>query len=199
MTLREFTADDGRAWRVWDIRAEQLDERTRAEDYLQDFLDGWLVFESADGRDKCRLHPIPRRWLERTDPELTVFLHAAESVRGERPGGVAALPEETDTTPDVERAKMRTFRYPGGRYWTVREWPVPLRGREGEVLEERVALRFASGGRTLDLIPWPKGWVAYSDEALADLLHRAFPRKPGQTNPTTFARRRDDATAEPPA
>jgi hypothetical protein len=199
MPLREFTDEDGREWKVWDILPEQMDDRTRAEDFLQNYLDGWLVFESADGREKCRLHPIPPRWTDRTEAELRVMLHAAEPVRGERPGpGVGALPDAADAASEPVRAKLRTFRYPGGRYWTVREWPVVLRGASGEVIEERTALRFTSGGRWLDLMPWPKGWADYSDSQLADLLYSGFPRDPSQQNPTAFARRRGEPEAGPP-
>ncbi|NUQ19705.1 MAG: hypothetical protein HOQ09_01970 [Gemmatimonadaceae bacterium] len=60
MPLREFNDRAGRAWRAWDVSAETLHPSTRAEDYMRDFLSGWLAFESVDGTAKCRLTPIPR-------------------------------------------------------------------------------------------------------------------------------------------
>ena len=191
MALREFTAEDGRAWRTWDILPDQLDHRTRAEDYLQGFLDGWLVFESKDGRDKCRLYPIPANWVTRSEEELRLLLRAAEPVRGER-----LHPSADDSavpgTPTAPRESVRTFRYPGGRFWTVREWLVEESDQEGETQTRRVVLRFAAGARRLDLLAFPRNWEKYTDKQLADLLYIGFPRDASRPNPTTKARRRGD-------
>ncbi len=83
MALREFTDPNGVAWKVWDVLPERLHPVTRAEDFLQGYLEGWLVFESADGEQKCRLYPVPANWTELPDEELERLRRSAESVRGE--------------------------------------------------------------------------------------------------------------------
>ena len=65
MPLREFTDRSGEEWKVWDITPERLHPSTRVGDYLQGFVDGWLVFETADGGDKRRLYPLPVEGEER--------------------------------------------------------------------------------------------------------------------------------------
>lgn len=201
MALREFTGRDGVRWKVWDITPEALHPATRAEDYLQGFLDGWLVFESADGSDKRRLYPVPRGWEERDDAELERLWSMADAVRAKHQ---RVLPPEP-TRRDDDRAgdpvvepRMRTFRYPGGRVWSVAE--VPVLDRSGEPGDRpprhRVVLRFSSGARVLDLLAWPHWWPDLDERELADLLWRAFPRDPGGDNPTPYYRRRGDANEE---
>ena len=87
MALRDFTDQAGRQWRVWDVTAEAIHPATRGEDYMRDYLDGWLAFESADGLAKCRLTPIPPGWATGTVAQLQQWLHQAETVRGERSSG----------------------------------------------------------------------------------------------------------------
>ena len=77
---------------------------------------------------------------------------------------------------------VRTFRYPGGRVWTVSEWTASDK-KDGD---SRLVLRFSSGTRSLDLEAFPADWFSYPDERLIDLLCTAFPR------PTNFDTR-DDA------
>ena len=50
MALREFRDGDGTLWRVWNVTVESLDKRTTAEDYMRDWQDGWLCFESDSTR-----------------------------------------------------------------------------------------------------------------------------------------------------
>lgn len=195
MALREFTNDDGRLWRVWDILPDQIDVRTRAEDYLQGVLDGWLVFESGDGRDKCRLYPIPARWETKSEDELQLLLRSATPVRGEPPQPSAARGASVPTMPAgpaLPSETMRTFKYPGGRYWSVHEWLVEAPEAEGGSAQGRIVLRFASGVRQFDLLAFPRSWEKYTDQQLADLLYVAFPRPSRQPNPTRYARRRGD-------
>jgi len=140
MALREFTDKNGRGWRAWDVTASTIHPATRSEDFMRDFLDGWLTFESLDGEAKCRLTPIPRGWESASEEQLEEWLHAAATVRGERTSGPhgrtaaeaiaaaeAAAHDEAQRAaepPGGERqmAFARTFRYPGGRYWSVAEW-----------------------------------------------------------------------------
>jgi hypothetical protein len=67
MALRELTDRFGTVWKVWDITPDQLHPSSRSGDYLQGFLDGWLVFETIDGAEKRRLYPVPADWQELGD------------------------------------------------------------------------------------------------------------------------------------
>jgi hypothetical protein len=192
MALREFTDDDGRVWQVWDITPEKMHPSTRAEDYLQGVLDGWLVFEATDGHGKARLYPIPGMWAEADEAELRAMLRRADPVReaAKRKSGPtrAASPEGGGGSPgslsgDREVARsgtpsmdVRAFSYPGGRVWTVAE----RSAAEKSSGESRVVLRFSSGSRTLDLESFPGDWAHYPDEQLIDLLCIAFPRPTDQ-------------------
>jgi hypothetical protein len=188
MALREFTDLDGRTWQVWDITPEKMHPSTRAEDYLQGVLDGWLVFEATDGRGKARLYPIPGMWAEADEAELRAMLGRADKVREpqERKSGPTHIvpPEGSESSsgswvgdrevahsgsPSVE---VRTFRYPAGRVWSVAERTAGEESRG----ESRLVLRFSSGTRTLDLDAFPGDWVRFSDEQLINLLCTAFPR-----------------------
>lgn len=197
MALREFTASDGRQWRVWDVTPETMHPTTRTEDFLAPYLEGWLVFESFDGSAKCRLHPIPRGWSEAPDEELEEMLHRSESIRGERisgPHGRAAIEEAAAQNMGVRgdgSPGARTFRYPGGRHWSVAEWSSAHSGEPGAT---RKVLRFTAGARSLDLAEWPSGWQSYTDDQLAQLLVNGFPRAP-KANPTKYRRRAGDGDA----
>jgi hypothetical protein len=193
MALREFTASDGRQWRVWDVTPETMHPATRSEDYLAPYLEGWLVFEAKDEAAKCRLHPIPPGWTEADDEALEEMLHHAESIRGERssgPHGRSAIEEAVGrgVPGSVGAVPARTFRFPNGRFWSVAEWSTSVSGGEGGA---RTVLRFSAGARSLDLTNWPKDWRGYSDTELASLLVNGFPRT-SKSNPTTFRRRAGD-------
>ena len=192
MPLREFADSAGRRWRVWDIRPEQMHAATRAEDHLQNVINGWLAFESAADGEKRRLAPIPAKWESATEQELEGMLERAESARSEPgvsrrseasgPGGVT-----WQAGPGDGPSNARTFRYPNGRYWTVNELP-PSSTTSGH----RPLLRFTSGARSLDTADWPSGWAQMSEQDLAELLYQSFPREGLATNPTEFRRRRGD-------
>ena len=195
MALREFTASDGRQWRVWDVTPETMHPATRTEDYLAPYLEGWLVFEAKDESAKCRLHPIPTGWTEADDAALEEMLHRAETIRGDRsspPHGRTAIEDAEAERRGVRgfggTAQSRSFRFPNGRFWSVAEWSTSVSGGEGGA---RTVLRFSAGARSLDLTNWPKDWRGYSDSQLASLLVEGFPRAP-KTNPTTFRRRASD-------
>ena len=217
MAVREFTDSAGREWRAWDVAPDELNPRTKDEDYLaQLYHTGWIVFETQAGDDKRRLYPIPTGWAELPDAELAVLLEKAEKVpqrklrteKGARGQAAAdaiqraadfseeALddPEHArkmarEETPDVTDLNVwRTFRYPGGRIWVV------------TVFEDHQSsapvLRFTAGARDIDLRDWPKDWADYSDEQLVKLLRRAAPRKPGAASLPNGPRRRWDDRAE---
>ena len=81
MALREFTDGDGVRWKAWDVTADQIHPKTRAEDYMHDLVDGWLVFERTDGEEKRRLCPYPATWEESSADELLALWEQAEKVR----------------------------------------------------------------------------------------------------------------------
>lgn len=197
MALREFTDSTGREWRVWDVTQENIHPRTRSEDWLRDFLDGWLTFESTDGQAKCRLHPIPANWEEASGEQLEEWLHHAESVRGERtsgPQGRTAIEEAVKESETGPGGAPRMFRFPGGRLWSVGVWTTQVATRAGTKASS--VLRFSSGTRSLDLADWPDHWHSFSDTELAELLSTSFPRPPDQKNPTTYRRRASDIAGE---
>jgi hypothetical protein len=199
VSLREFKDRSGRDWRVWDVTPENIHPAPRAEDYLREYLEGWLAFESFDGDAKCRLFPIPQKWNTASDEELERWLHIAQPVRGDRmsgPHGRTAAEDmaKVEAVTIRPRGVGRTFRYPGGRYWSVAEWTSVYGGGYSDAIE-RTVLRFTSGARSLDLTAWPKDWASAPDEQLIALLSRSFPRPEGQRNPTDHRRRAADAQA----
>lgn len=161
MSLREFTDHLGGEWRVWDNTPESVHVALRQSAYLGGYGGGWLVFESVDGLSRHRLAPIPAQWPAASDDDLREWLGRA----------------------------ARTFRYPGGRYWTVAECVVPER-RTGARRGIRRVLRFTAGSRSLERSSWPQEWRSYDDAQLADLLASSFPR-PAATD-GAFHRRASD-------
>ena len=189
MALLEFNDDSGREWRVWDVKQDSIHPATRAEDYMRDYLDGWLAFESIDGEAKCRLSPIPAKWEVAEREQLVVWLRKAEPVRGDRTSGPHAAKAAWSGS-ERPRGTSRTFRYPTGRYWSVAEWTTS--SDENGESHEHTVLRFTSGRRSLDLKVWPDDWRTMSDTQLAALLAHGFPRPGEQQNTTSFRRRGSD-------
>src|SRR5688500_11580902 len=197
MAMREFNDAAGVNWLAWDIRPETSHPITRFEDYLQGYLDGWLVFETADGKQRRRLHPIPRGWAELPDEDLRALLHRAEPSRPPGQPAEATVAQRDDKAVSAD-VPIRSFLYPGGRLWTVAEMSARYRDPDGRELgDERVVLRFSAGRRTLDLLAWPRDWKQYDEAQLADLLYRAFPRRTTTREADAPARRRSDSTSAP--
>jgi hypothetical protein len=187
MTVREFRDRGGRTWRAWDINPVSIHSEIRAEDYLADcYQMGWIVFETPDGGEKRRLCPYPARWSEMSDPQLHELLARAEPVPaskhpserrsspGKHPSDASpahgathregrVVPEEVDLT---ELRLVRSFRYPGGRLWSVYVVTHPEGGGPP-------VLRFAAGARKVDLRTWPPDWPDYTNEGLTELLRTA--------------------------
>jgi hypothetical protein len=212
MAVREFRDSTGRQWRAWDVTPDELNPRTKDEDYLADlYQTGWVVFETVAGDDKRRLYPVPKGWSQLPLAELEVLLQKAEVVpprklrTEKRAFGDAAAqaveravqfseraldsPEKAkeiarEETPDVtDLSVVRSFRYPGGRIWAV-----SVQGVEGGA----PVLRFSAGARNIDLREWPKEWADYQDDDLAELLRRAAPRTQRGTPPPGVKPRRWD-------
>lgn len=197
MALREFSDSAGRAWRAWDVTADVIHPATRGEDYMREYLDGWLAFESADGLAKCRLAPIPKDWAIASQHDLEGWLHAATTVRGQRGSGAfGRASAEVASNPLLSmapRSAVRTFRFPGGRFWTVAEYkPTQSDHRVDGVGDGAPVLRFMSGTRSLDVLSWPADWASRSDPELAELLTHSFPRHSDPAESTAQRRRSGD-------
>lgn len=198
MPVREFRDESGRQWRAWDIRPESIHPVTKAEDYLADcYVTGWIVFETTDGQEKRRLCPWPMRWMNDSDEGLRALLRQAEVVPGYRVHADRAVVEQPPAIPVTEvdasdadvtdLQVVRTFRYPGGRFWTVCVVMFPEDGGAP-------VLRFASGMRYLDVNRWPKDWADQPDDELVTILRRNFPRSSHDPGGDGAPRRRwDDA------
>jgi hypothetical protein len=198
MAVREFSDDFGRAWRAWDIKPEAIHPQTKAEDYLADcYTVGWIVFERTTGEEKRRLCPYPVRWADSSEAELRSLLAGAEIVPAHKlhrqqqtPGDSAATGSPAaavvDAQPDITDLEVvRSFRYPGGRLWTVCVVTHPEHGGPA-------VLRFTAGMRWLDLKSWPRDWADARDEMLVDMLRRAAPRADKTPVPGTPRRRWND-------
>jgi hypothetical protein len=190
MPVREFSDANGKRWRAWDIKPETIHPITRAEDYLADYLTGWIVFETEDGDEKRRLCPWPGDWVHRSEAQLCELLALAELVPVYRPGARGREPAQQTSesllrSPDVN--VVRTFRYPGGRYWSVCLVIFPDEGGPP-------VLRFSAGARWIDVKSWPKEWATLSDDVLIDMLRNAAPRPPSSApaSPDVPRRRWDD-------
>jgi hypothetical protein len=180
MAVREFRDESGRWWRAWDIKPEEIHPVTKGEDYLADcYVTGWIVFETRAGDEKRRLCPWPMRWTQESESGLRKLLARASPV----PPFKLREERETPAVANIERAAeidvteadvtdlevVRTFRYPGGRIWTVCVMAHPEDGA-GPVL------RFQSGMRFFDLRDWPKAWADEPDDRLAEMLKNGIPR-----------------------
>lgn len=111
MPLREFIGSDGRRWKAWDVTAQQIHPKTRAEDYMRDLADGWIVFERTDGEEKRRLCPYPDGWDEWPDEEVAKLCDRADPVkrRATPAYGIRAHHDDSDVSqPPARGADMWT-------------------------------------------------------------------------------------------
>ena len=199
MSVREFKDRTGVFWRAWNITPEKIHPVTKAEDYLADCYQlGWVVFETAAGDQKRRLCPFPSDWNELTDADLEQLLERAEPISPRKLAKERQVVQEPasrepsppsqpdDEAPDVtDLGVVRSFRYPGGRLWTVCVMPHSVAGGPP-------VLRFSAGARAMELSTWPKDWADLLDERLVELLRRAAPRLHSSAPPQDAPRRRYD-------
>ena len=82
MAVRDFSDGDGSSWRVWAVSVDALQPRTAAEDYLGEYGEGWLCFESAT--ERRRLAGVPGGWEQCSDAQLRELLSRAVVVPGRR-------------------------------------------------------------------------------------------------------------------
>ena len=188
MASREFTDQAGVEWRVWEVGSAHMHPITRGEDYLENFADGWLVFECAS--EKRRLPaPFPVDWAQRELHELEALCRRASPVhlRRERtPSGQARALTEASAEREANEKSQRRFLSPRGREWTVRLHECPRSGGGSSLV-----LRFTAGDTVVDLPEWPDDWKSLDRDQYALLLLDALPpRRPGRGSRPQ--RRRDD-------
>jgi hypothetical protein len=78
MAVRDFVDANGISWRVWPVTPDALQPRTAAEDYLGEYGEGWLCFESAS--ERRRLARYPKDWETLSNEDLRSLLSAAAIV-----------------------------------------------------------------------------------------------------------------------
>ena len=84
MAVRDFVDEKGMKWRVWPVLRSSIHPKTAAEDYLGDYGEGWLCFESSN--ERRRLARFPDDWDKMNDKDLCGLLSRAAvvPVRGAR-------------------------------------------------------------------------------------------------------------------
>ena len=220
MGLREFRDKKGVQWKVWNVTPDSLDKRTTAEDYMREWQDGWLCFESSDHRR--RLASYPSTWEDLPDTDLQQLLDRSQVVRrraaGEASGEFSQVPKggasggapEADvertrgSRPDagrmtpssgVDPARTRTLTDSRGRTFVAGLYRIPHKGTtaEGKLsTSPGTVLRFISGTIVLDLEEWPDDWDRYTDSQLTQLLDRAQPADPDSIADSVPIRRQTD-------
>ena len=221
MGLREFRDSRGVTWKVWNVTPDSLDKRTTAEDYMKEWQDGWLCFESHDRRR--RLAAYPPAWEDLPEAELEQLLQRSQMVKrraaGEESGEFSQVPEglESPDAPaaDVERprrpsrpdkgrmtpssgvdpSRTRTLTDSRGRTFVAGLYRIPHGGTTAEGKQSTSAgtvLRFISGSIVLDLEKWPDDWDRYTDSQLTGLLDRAQPADPESIGDSIPIRRQTD-------
>jgi hypothetical protein len=78
MAVRDVVDERGVKWRVWAVQRSAIHPKTAAEDFLGDYGDGWLCFESAD--ERRRLARFPDDWDKMGEAELRALLAKAATV-----------------------------------------------------------------------------------------------------------------------
>ena len=78
MAVRDFVDEENVKWRVWPVLRASIHPRTAAEDYLGDYGDGWLCFESP--QERRRLPHYPDDWDKAPDMDLCKLLRKAAVV-----------------------------------------------------------------------------------------------------------------------
>jgi hypothetical protein len=78
MAVRDFLDLKGVKWKVWPVTPSAIRPKTAAEDYLGDYGDGWLVFESIT--ERRRLAQFPPNWDTLSDNGLLQLLKTATTV-----------------------------------------------------------------------------------------------------------------------
>ena len=91
MGVREFSDDRGRPWRAWSVVPGLSRASASGGQFLGDFHNGWICFESLGSSARRRL-PYPRsKWPTISDEELRRLLDQAydATLHDKRPGAEA--------------------------------------------------------------------------------------------------------------
>ena len=92
--MRFLVDESGTEWAVFEVKREAAG-RERMSYIPVQYGDGWLCFESKLG--KRRLTPVPARWREFGDEEITRLLANATPVNRTRDsGGVTRIADAGD-------------------------------------------------------------------------------------------------------
>jgi hypothetical protein len=183
MAVREFTDSMSVEWRVWDVSPQHMHPATRAEDFLGNYQDGWLVFESAAGKRRLEA-PYPGDWHQLSLPALEELCRRAAPVtrRAHTDTGQQRAARDADLETDaIRRSNAQvTFFSPGGREWTVRVHECIDRAGT----EQRV-LRFTAEDVIVELARWPETWQTATVEQFGLMLLDANPprRRPAGEGP----------------
>lgn len=78
MAVRDFVDLKGVTWKVWPVTPYSIQPKTAVEDYLGDYGDGWLCFES--NTERRRLASYPPNWDTLSDSGLQQLLKSAAVV-----------------------------------------------------------------------------------------------------------------------
>jgi len=77
MGVREFTDNEGRPWRAWSVVPGLTRASANGRQFLGDFQNGWICFESLGTSMRRRL-PYPQaKWPSITDEELRQLVQQA--------------------------------------------------------------------------------------------------------------------------
>ena len=79
MAVRDVVAEDGTKWKVWAVTSSAIHPKTAAEDYLDEYSEGWRYFECAN--ERRRLARFPQDWDRLPDKEILRLLQSAQPVQ----------------------------------------------------------------------------------------------------------------------
>ena len=103
MAVREFTDSTNVEWRVWDVAPQHLHPITRAEDYLGNLQDGWLVFESES--EKRRLPMSTPEFHEAASRIERIARQVFGIARAQREVGEALQSQHDESIDDEARER----------------------------------------------------------------------------------------------
>lgn len=88
--LRDFRDDQGKEWRVWEVKPGSSGRRINPERYLGEYVKGWLAFECPGDEMRKRLPNHPTEWFAMADADLCQLLPRALEVPKRAPKPTAA-------------------------------------------------------------------------------------------------------------
>jgi hypothetical protein len=75
--VREFSDDEGRAWRAWSVVPGQSRATSTGGQFLGDFKNGWICFEGIESSARRRVTYPRDKWPDITDDDLRRLLKQA--------------------------------------------------------------------------------------------------------------------------